>query len=338
MRPVLLAFLVALVLAQSSLAAPTAPGPKLELKASPGQPAYVQRIQPAVVGIAVRVPLDRPSAITLGPVRWGSGVIFDPAGYALTVSYVVMDAEVIQVALRDGRVVPAKLVGLDLENGLGVIQLEGQGPWPTAALGDSSKVSVGTPTATIGVDDENNLVVTQGSVQEVRSFAGYWEYLLERAFVVSPYNPSFGGSPLVNLQGEVIGVTNLRIGERPFMNLAIPIENFTASKDELIAKGRVASRPSRPWLGLWIVPGGEEGVRVAGASPRSPAIQAGFQRGDVILRMNGEKVGSQEEFYRKLWQTKIGQEVSLLVLRESRFQVITVRPIDRYLLLPPAGK
>jgi S1-C subfamily serine protease len=338
MRPILLALLVTLVLAQSSLAAPTAAGPRLELKGPPGQPAYVQRIQPAVVGIAVRVPLDRPSAITLGPVRWGSGVIFDPAGYVLTVSYVVLDAEVIQVALRDGRVVPAKLSGLDLENGLGVIQLEGEGPWPAAALGDSSKVGVGTPTATIGVDEENNLVVTQGSVQEIRSFAGYWEYLLERAFVVSPYNPSFGGSPLVNLQGEVIGITNLRIGERPFVNLAIPIENFTASKDELIAKGRMASRPSRPWLGLWIVSGGEEGVLVAGASPRSPAVQAGFQRGDVILRINGEKVGSQEEFYRKLWRTKIGEEVSLLVLRESRFQVITVRPIDRYQLLPPEGK
>ncbi len=338
MTPILLSFLVALVIPQLSFAAPTAPEPKLDLKTPSGQPAYVQRIQPAVVGIAVRVPLDRPSALTLGPVRWGSGVIFDPVGYVLTVSYIVTDAELIQVALRDGRVVPGKLVGLDLENGLGVVKLEGDGPWPAAPLGDSSKVSVGTPTATIGVDNENKLVVTQGSIQEIRSFAGYWEYLLERAFVVSPYNSSFGGSPLVNLQGEVIGITNLRIGERPFMNLAIPIGYFTVSKDELIGKGRVVSRPPRSWLGLWIVPGGDEGVLVAGASPRSPAIQAGFQRGDVILRINGEKVGSQEEFYRKLWQTKIGQDVNLLIMRESRFQVITVRPIDRYQLLPPAGK
>ena len=58
----------------------------------------------------------------------------------------------------------------------------------------------------------------------------------------------------------------------------------------------------------------------------------------MIVRINGEKVGSQEEFYRKLWQTKIGQEVSLVVLRESRFQVITVRPVDRYQLLRPTGK
>ena len=334
----LLSLLVAFVATQPSFAAPRSPEPKLELKTPSGPPSYVQSIQPAVVGIAVRVPLDRPSALTLGPVRWGSGVIFDPVGYVLTVSYIVTDAEVVQVVLRDGRVVPGKLVGLDLENGLGVVKLEGDGPWPAAPLGDSTKVGAGTPTATIVVDDENNLTVTQGTIQEIRSFAGYWEYLLERAFVVSPYNPAFGGSPLVNLQGEVIGITNLRIGERPFVNLAIPIEYFTASKDELIGKGRVMSRPPRPWLGLWIVPGGEEGVVVAGVSPRSPAIQAGFQRGDVILRINGEKVRGQEEFYRKLWQTKIGQEVSLLVLRESRFQVITVRPIDRYQLLSPAGK
>jgi S1-C subfamily serine protease len=270
-------------------------------------------------------------------VRWGSGVIFDSAGYVVTVSYVLMDAEVIRVVLRDGRVVPGKLVGLDLEHGLGVLKLEGDGPWPAAVLGDSTKVSVGQATATLGVDENNALAVTQGSVQEVRSFAGYWEFLLDRAFVVAPHNPSFGGSALVNLQGEVIGITNLRIGEQPFANLAIPIEYFIASREELIAKGRVVSRPPRPWLGLWILPG-SEGVVVAGASPRSPAIQAGLQRGDVILRINGEKVEGQEDFYRKLWQTKIGQDVSLVIVRESRFQVITVRPIDRYELLRPAGK
>jgi len=337
MTAILLSLLFALSFPHCVWAVPKEPETKAALPVEPGTPAYVERVQPAVIGIGVRVPLDRPSALTLGPVRWGSGVIFDPAGYALTVSYVLSDAEIIQVVLRDGRVVPGKLVGVDMEHGLGVLKLEGEGPWPFAPLGDSSKVVVGTATATIGVDDENKTVVTQGSVQEIRSFAGYWEYLLDRAFVISPFNPSFGGSPLVNIRGEVIGITNLRIGERPYVNLAIPIEHFTATKEELISKGRVLTRPARPWLGLWILPG-EQGVVVAGASPRSPAIEAGFQRGDVIVRINGEKVGSPEEFYRKLWQARIGEEVSLLIMRESRFQVITVRPIDRYQLLRPMGK
>lgn len=337
MGSILLVLLLMLSVPRGVWAVPKEPDPKPNLLRPPSPPSYVQRVQPAVVGIKVRVPLDRPSVLTLGPERWGSGVIFDPAGYGLTVSYVLLDAEIIQVTLRDGRVVPAKLVGLDLESGLGIIKLEGDGPWPAAPLGDSSKVAVGEVTATIGVEDNNDLVVTQGSVQEIRSFAGYWEYMIDRAFVVAPYNPAFGGSPLVNVQGEIIGITSLRIGERPFVNLAIPIELFTASRGELISKGRVMSRRPRAWIGLYTVPG-EEGVVVAGMSPVGPARQAGFQRGDVIVRINGERVESQEEFYRRLWQTQVGQEVTLLIRRESRFQVITVRPVDRYQLLRTTGK
>lgn len=336
MRRLLISLLVVLSIPQGLWAVPRESEPRVQPSNPPAVPSHVERVQPAVVGIRVRVPLDRPSVHTLGPERWGSGVIFDPAGYALTVSYVLLDAAMIQVALRDGRVVPGKLVGLDLEHGLGVIKLQGDGPWPAAPLGDSSKVTVGDATATIGVEDDNDLVVTQGSVQEIRSFAGYWEYMLDRAFVVAPHNSAFGGSPLVNVQGEIIGITNLRIGERPFVNLAIPIEHFTPFKDELISRGRVLSRRPRPWLGLYTVPS-EQGVVVAGSSPAGPAKQAGFQRGDLIVRINGEGVESQEDLYRKLWRGPVGQEITVVVLRESRFHVITVRPVDRYDLLRTPG-
>ncbi|MBI3015599.1 MAG: serine protease [Candidatus Tectomicrobia bacterium] len=329
MRMAFLPLLIALLIPQAPSTAPK----ESQLNLNPLQPSIpssaIERSQAAVVGIKVQVPLDRPSVLTLGPERWGSGVIFDPAGYAVTVSYVVLDAKIIQVSLRDGRVVPAKLVGLDLENGLGVIKLEGDGPWPAAALGDSSKVAVGEATATIGVGEANEIVITQGKIQAIQSFAGYWEYMIDRAFVVAPYNPSFGGSPLFNARAEVIGIVSLRLGERLFVNLAIPIEYFTSSKEELIRQGRVLSRPPRPWLGLYTVPA-KEGVVVAGASPIGPASRAGLQIGDLIVRINGEKVESQEEFYRRLWQAQIGQEITLVVLRQSRFQVITLRPVDRY--------
>ncbi len=336
MKPILLALAIALSTPQAISAVPTESEQRHLPSKSSTVPAYVQQVQPAVVGIKVRVPPDRPSALTLGHERWGGGVIFDPAGYAVTVSYVLLDAAMIQVSLRDGRVVPAKLVGLDLEHGVGVIKLEGDGPWPSAPLGNSSRVGVGEATATIGVNDDNELVVTQGSVQEIRSFAGYWEYMIDRAFVVAPSNPAFGGSPLVNVQGEVIGVTSLRLGDRPYVNLAIPIEHFTASKDELLSKGKVLSRRSRPWLGLYTLPT-EAGVVVAGMSPVGPARQAGFQRGDVVVRLNGEGVDTQEEFYRRLWQNQVGQEITIVVLRESRFHVIKVRPVDRYELLRATG-
>lgn len=297
---------------------------------APQYPSYVQKVEPAVVGIKVQVPRDRPSVLTLGPERWGSGVIFDPAGYALTVSYVLLDAGQIEVSLRDGRKLPARLVGLDLEIGLGVIRLEGPGPFPAATLGDSTAVAVGQLTATAGVEDDGDLVATAGSVQAIRSFAGYWEYMLDRAFIVTPYNPAFGGSPLVNERGEVIGITSLRLGEPPFVNLAIPIEKFLPGKDELIREGRVVSRKSRPWLGLYTLPAEAGGVVVAGVSPVGPAGAAGFQKGDRIVRLNGEPVGSQEEFYTRLWATQIGQEVVVVVVRDARFHAITVRPADRY--------
>jgi S1-C subfamily serine protease len=283
-----------------------------------------------MIGIKVQVPPNRPSALTLGAERWGSGVIFDPSGYALTVSYVLLDAERIEATLSDGRKLPARLVGLDLEAGLGVIKLEGLGPFPAAALGDSRGVAAGQLTATVGVDDDGDLVATTGSVREIRSFAGYWEYMLDRAFIVSPYNPAFGGSALVNESGDVIGIASLRLGDPPFVNLAIPIEKFLQGKDELIRDGRVVSRKPRPWLGLYTLPVEGGGVVVTGASPAGPAWSAGFQRGDRIVRLNGDPVGTQEEFYAKLWQKKVGEEITVVVLRDSLFHAITVRPADRY--------
>jgi S1-C subfamily serine protease len=304
---------------------------------APVYPSYVQKVLPAVVGIKVEVPRDRPSAVILGSERWGSGVIFDPAGYVLTVSYVLLDADRIQVALSDGRKLPARLVGLDLEVGLGVIRIEGPGPFPAAQLGDSTGVGVGQLTATVGMDDDGDLVVTTGSVLAIRRFAGYWEYMLDRAFIVAPYNPSFGGSPLVNERGEVIGIVSLRLGERALVNLAIPIEKFLPGRDELIREGRVVSRKPRPWLGLYTVQA-DDGVIVAGVSPVGPARSAGFRQGDRIVRLNGDPVESQEEFYARLWQTQPGQEVTVVVVRESRFHAITIRSADRYQFFHTRGK
>jgi S1-C subfamily serine protease len=330
----LTAIVLLAVLACPSLvhAVPAGPGP-VSAPAG-GLPAYAQKVLPAVVGVKTQIPLDRPSVLTLGPIRWGGGIIFDADGHTATVGYVLTDAALIQVSLRDGRVVPARLVAQDFESGIGIIKLEGAGPWPFAPLGNSAAVHVGDPGAILGVSSDNEVSVTQTSVQEIKPFTGYWEYLLERAFIVAPANPSWGGSPLINAQGEIIGVTSLRLGEPPHVNLAIPIEYFTAHKDELLKEGRVKARRPRPWLGIYTVET-ERGLAVAGASPSGPALEASFERGDILVRLNGEKIESQADFYRKLWKTEVGSELNLLVLRESRFQVITLRSIDRSRISAP---
>jgi S1-C subfamily serine protease len=330
MRRLSLALLALLLAPSLVLAAPRGADPRPGPPALSAVPAQLQRVMPAVVGIRVHVPPDRPSTATLGRERWGSGVILDAAGHVLTVSYVLLDAESIEVTLQDGRRVPGRLVGLDLEAGLGVLKLAWPGPWPAAALGDSRAVVQGEATATVGMDDDGDLVATHGHVEAIRPFAAAWEYMLDRAFIVSPGNPAFGGGAVVDARGAVIGITSLRLGERPFSNLAIPIDKFLAARDELIARGRVESRPSRPWLGLLTQPVDKQGLVVVGVSPAGPAVRAGFRRGDLIVRLGGEKVASHEEFYTRLWSRQVGEEIVVVVRREDRFEAITVRSADRY--------
>jgi S1-C subfamily serine protease len=331
---------VAVILAWAAALAAAAPregAHRLDPRQLPSLPSYLQRVESAIIGLRVEVPPGRPSALTLGTARSGSGVIFDPAGYVLTVSYVLLDAERVEATLRDGRKVPARLVGLDLEVGLGVVKLEGDGPWPAAALGDSTRVAKGDVVGTAGSSDDGQLVATPGRVEEVRAFSASWEYMLDRAFIVSPYNPAFGGAALVDAAGSVVGITSLRLGDAPHVNLAIPIEAFLPGKDELLAKGRVESRPARPWLGVYTVPA-ERGLVVAGVSPVGPARSAGFRPGDVIVRLNGARVESQEQFYQRLWQGAIDQDVQIVVQRDRGFEAITVRPADRYRFYRTTGR
>ncbi len=315
MRPVLAWIAVALLgvgLPAIGLAAPRDVDRRLEPSRVSPLPSQARRVEPAVVGIRVEVEPDRPSAATLGTERWGSGVIFDAdQGYVLTVSYVLLDAARIEVTLRDGRMVPARLTGLDLEVGVGVSRLEGQ------------------VTGTVGVSADGSLVATASRVQAVRPFAAAWEYMLDRAFIVAPYNAAFGGAALVDSAGHVIGVTSLRLGEAPHVNLAIPIEKFLAGRDELVARGRVTSRAPRPWLGLY-TESGANGVVISGLSPLGPARAAGLRPGDVIVQVNGRQVASREDFYQTLWQAQVDQDVHVTVERPGGRHAITVRPVDRY--------
>jgi serine protease Do len=324
--------LVLLALPVALLAAPRGSAPRPGAPGLDSAPSFARRVAPAMVALRVEAAPHAPSSANLGSERAGSAVIFDPAGYALTVSYLLLDAERLEVTLRDGRTVPARLVALDLEVGLGVLKLSWPGPWPAAPLGDSTRVAAGDGAGTVGMLDSGDLVAVEAQVRSVQRYSAAWEYMLDRAFIVAPANPAFGGGALVDGTGAVVGITSLRLGDKPFSNLAIPIEKFLAGRDELLAKGRVESRGVRPWLGVYTesVPG--RGAIVLGVSPVGPAGPAGFRRGDLIVSVNGRAVSSQEEFYARLWEGQIGEPVEVVVRRESGSQVLKVRPADRYRL------
>jgi S1-C subfamily serine protease len=335
-RGVMLALLLALLLPSGAPAVPVVQEPRPDPRTVSAEPSHVKRVMPAIVALRVQANPDAPSSARLGARRFASGVVFDARGYVVTISYTLLDAVTIEAQLRDGRRLPARLVGLDLESGLAVVRLEGAGPWATAVLGPSQDVGAGTLTATVGTDEDNELVYVTGQVQAVRRFSGFWEYMLDRAFLVTPGSPSWGGSVVVNAEGQVVGIASLRLGERPYVNVAIPIETFVPVKDEIIAAGRAVSRRPRPWLGLYTA-ALDTGVIVEGFSPAGPAATAGFRKGDRVLSVNGVAIGSQEEFYEQLWRGQAGDVVHVGVQRDQRVHVIEVRSADRYRLLRPTS-
>src|SRR5881409_598699 len=238
---VLLALVLTLALPAPAPAAPAATDRRVHPADVSGLPSYVQRVAPSIVALKVRNAEGAASSLRLGSRRSGTGIIFDARGYVLTVSYLLLDAVAIEAQGYRGRTVGARLVGLDLD----------PGPWPTATLGRSEDAVAGMRTGTVGIDDGGDLVHVVGQLQAIQRFSAYWEYMLDRAFVISPASPEWGGSAMVNERGEVVGLVSLRLGEPPYVNLAIPIEKFVSGKDELIGAGRIVSRPPRPWLGLY---------------------------------------------------------------------------------------
>ena len=306
-------------------AAPPASAPRPEPGAAASTPSAVTRVRAAVVGLQVLVPPDRPSAATLGEERAGSATIIDPDGLAVTVGYLVLEAARIEVTLEDGRRTTARIVGHDFESGLALIRLDPAGaPYPAAQLGQSAPLAAGQPVAIVGVGAAGPAVGVMVRVTGVGPFVAYWEYLLDRAVFVAPHHPAFGGAALVDPDGALVGVVSLRL---PAGHLAIPIDLLAPARDALVRTGRSA-RPPRPWLGIRAL-GMDGGIGIAGISPAGPAQAAGLRQGDVILRVNGERVADVEAFYRRLWAQPVNQPLELGVWRDGALETITVRPRDR---------
>jgi serine protease Do len=269
----------------------------------------------------------------------GSGVIIREDGYILTNRHVVEDAERIQVRLQDGHTYRGNVRGVDAASDVAVIKIEAKG-LPVARLADSSRTRVGEFAIAVGAPFGLDYSVTYGHVSAKGRSNIIMPYeggaLMDQDFIQTDasINPGNSGGPLVNLEGEVIGINTLIRGMRTGIGFAIPSSLAREVSDQLIAHGKF----TRAWLGIEIrslreepdlrewVRGTQEGVLVAGIRPDGPAAKSDLRYRDVITAVNGRQVNTAQELRAEIRGQPVGQPLTLDVVRRGKATQVQVSP------------
>jgi len=315
-----------------------------------------KKVHPAVVNIV---------ATTLGMNFWmeiipkegqGSGFIIDSKGYILTNNHVVAKAQKIIVTLADGRKLSASLVGRDPASDLAVIKIPSGSIQVITSLGDSDQVRVGQKAIAIGNPFGLSHTLTTGIISALERSIRTQENLQIDHLIQTDaaINPGNSGGPLLNSNGEVIGINTAIFslsGGYQGIGFAIPINRGKEVATQLITSGRVA----RPWLGITGISLTRDisrdlgldvnnGVLVAEVLPGSPAYQAGVRGGsrtiivgsmklpiggDIITSLNEEEISDMKKLINLLNYLKVGQKVTLRIYRDHRHLEVQVLLAER---------
>ena len=310
-----------------------AAAPPTDLEA---QSRALERASQAVVGVQVLALEDARSIATLGRLRQGSGVVIGPEGLVLTIGYLVLEADQVQLVLDDARIVPARVVGYDLATGFGLLQPLAPLRIAAVPLGGSRSIA----------SDESLLVASGGDSGQLsmarlvsrRTFAGYWEYRIDDALFTAPPRRDHSGAGLFNSRGELVGIGSLIVadtrpdtrgeGPREPGNMFVPTDLLQPILAELRTRG-MSSASRRAWLGLNCVE--QSGVlHVVRISGDSPAEAAGLQIGDRILAIDGAAVSTLDTLWTRLWSGGPAErDVTLEIERDGTRQNVGLRSVDR---------
>jgi len=324
---VLAACLIAAGVAVSA-AAVAQPGPEAVPPAGRAQPELTVDSL-SVVKVKSKAVANARTSRSLGPQREGTGVVIDSDGLVLTIGYLIVEAETVELSTTDGRSFPATIVGYDNATGFGLLKALRPLPVKPVQFGQSASIAEREMVLIVGFDG-----VAPAYVVSRRPFVGYWEYLLDEAIYTAPATVNWSGAALLNREGKLLGIGSLVIsdamGTRTQVpgNLFVPIDLLKPLLGDLIATGRSSARP-RPWIGI-NTQEVQGNVIVTRVSSEGPAEDASIRSGDVIVGIGGQTIGGQADFYIKLWKTgEAGVEVPLDVLRSGRVEKVTVKSIDR---------
>jgi S1-C subfamily serine protease len=286
----------------------------------------------AVVQVKVKAIGNARTSRTLGAERAGSGVLIAPSGLVLTIGYLVLEAEKVEVTNHEGKTLPATVVAYDHATGFGLVRPLGPLGSRPVRLGSSGKVEEldRVMIASGGADG----TVTVATVVSKRPFAGYWEYAIDGAIFTSPPRADHSGAALINKDGELVGIGSLFVmdamspGERLPGNMFVPVDLLKPILDEMLQTGR-SKVGVRPWIGVNSLEV-DGHVKVLRVTEESPADEAGLRPGDIILSVNGEKVTALPQLYRIMWAAgSPGVELRFKVLQGNNVRDLKIRSLDR---------
>lgn len=266
----------------------------------------------------------------------GSGVIIDPAGTIVTNEHVIRGASEIHVVLADGRQLDAEVVGSDADNDLAVLRIRAADPLPWARLGTSSDLMIGETVVAIGSPFGLQKTVTAGVVSaRGRSFRADGKVFNDFVQTDASINPGNSGGPLLNLDGEVIGINTAIFASAQGIGFAIPADKVRRIVRELTEFGKV--RPA--WVGLTvqrITPpvakrldwNRNYGVLVASVEPSSPAHAAGIRIGDLVAEVGGAPITDDEDFDARMRGYPAGTKIALTLMREGAAVPVTFTAVE----------
>ena len=262
----------------------------------------------------------------------GSGFIFAD-GLVMTNAHVVNGSDKVIVGLTNGKNLNAKLIGQDLFTDLAVLKIEGKGPWPIAKLGDSSKIKVGDWAIAVGNPFGLENTVTLGIISNLNrnvTQLGIYDKKLELIQTDAAINPGNSGGPLLNSDGEVIGINTLiRSGPGAGLSFAIPINKAKEIAYQLLNNGKVI----HPMIGISLL---EERisqrknniVKVGYVVPNSPAEKSGIKIDDILIKIGNKDIETASDVIKQISKNGIKKQVNILLKRKNKFIKLKVIPTD----------
>ncbi|XP_078435095.1 putative protease Do-like 14 isoform X2 [Wolffia australiana] len=307
------------------------------------------KVSPAVVNISNVSTVQSYFGLMVGK-SVGCGTIIDPDGTILTCAHVVVDPQgprtvsrrKVDVTLQDGRTFEGTVLNADFQSDIALVKIKSKTPLPTATFGSSSKLLPGDWVIALGCPLFLQNTVTAGIVSCVdrkSSDLGLGGARREYLQTDCSINEGNSGGPLVNLDGEVVGVNIMKVADAAGLSFAVPIDSVLKIIEHFKENGRVI----RPWLGLKMLelnemvieqlkerdssfPDVTRGVLVPVVTPGSPGEKAGFWPGDVVVEFDGKPVGSIKEIT-DLMENKVGVPIKVLVKRSrNQAKILTVVP------------